>query len=408
MLEVEIQNFQSIQREVVKIEGFTALVGRSNIGKSAVVRAVKAALTGAPVDTLVRHDPVTCERLLKGNKSCKCSCVVHIKTEGFDLLWEKGDKVNRYEHNGQEYTVVGKGTPEFLRAGFEPVKVGDKSQLIQVSDQFHPVFLLDQSGGVVADVLSDVARLDHINTAMGYVEKDRREATAARKVREGDATQLKVKVAAFEGLDDTLKQVQEVEAQEAQVDAAQGKVDKLVGYWESVSGTARVVKALLAVEAIEVPSRAEVMAEGQRFEQLTRYVASVGLRTAGVTALEPVTAIEIPSVNSLSTQEHAFSELGVWLEIFRRYKVLLAGFRDIDAIVTDLPDYEELWTLFDRFQGAVRNLKRATIARDAWRKLQASVKEADEELAAIKAEAEELGVCPTCSQPVLEHQVVVR
>ena len=48
MLDVEIRNFQSIDHVHLRVEGFTALVGRSNIGKSAVVRAVKAALTGYP------------------------------------------------------------------------------------------------------------------------------------------------------------------------------------------------------------------------------------------------------------------------------------------------------------------------------------------------------------------------
>ena len=33
MIEVEVRNFQSIEHISLKVEGFTALVGRSNIGK---------------------------------------------------------------------------------------------------------------------------------------------------------------------------------------------------------------------------------------------------------------------------------------------------------------------------------------------------------------------------------------
>lgn len=123
MLDVEIRNFQSIEHVHVVIDGFTTLVGRSNLGKSAIVRAIKAALTGAPEETSVRHGP-KCEREVKGTKSCKCYCSVHIKTEGFDLLWEKGGDKNEYVFNGAKKTAVGKGTPDFLDESFGVVKSG--------------------------------------------------------------------------------------------------------------------------------------------------------------------------------------------------------------------------------------------------------------------------------------------
>ena len=55
MVHIEIRNFQAITHEVIEVRGFSALAGRSNIGKSTIIRAVKAALTGAPVDSYVRH-----------------------------------------------------------------------------------------------------------------------------------------------------------------------------------------------------------------------------------------------------------------------------------------------------------------------------------------------------------------
>src|SRR5277367_3768831 len=154
--EVEVTNFQSIEHAKFVIEGYTALVGRSNIGKSAIVRAVKAALTGASGTSFVRHGP-NCARRLKDAKKCQCKATVRIKREGFDLLWEKGDSDNRYTFNGQVNDSVGQGTPTFLQAGFAPIKIGDDKELLQVADQFDPIFLLNKTGGAVADVLSDVA-----------------------------------------------------------------------------------------------------------------------------------------------------------------------------------------------------------------------------------------------------------
>ena len=95
MIEVEIQNFQSIDKVAFKIEGFTVLVGRSNIGKSALIRAIHCALTGASGTDFVRHG-LDCERRIKGNKKCKCKSTVLFKTPSLHLIWEKGDADNQY------------------------------------------------------------------------------------------------------------------------------------------------------------------------------------------------------------------------------------------------------------------------------------------------------------------------
>src|SRR5580700_10412737 len=113
MFEVEIRNFQSIEHISIRIDGFTALVGKSDIGKRAIVRAVRAALTGATGTSFVRHG-VACHRRIRGSKTCECYCSVHMSTEGFDLTWEKGDKRNLYVFNGQDYGVPNRGTPDFL------------------------------------------------------------------------------------------------------------------------------------------------------------------------------------------------------------------------------------------------------------------------------------------------------
>ena len=178
MIDLEVRSFQSIEHVKLRVDGFTALVGKSNIGKSAIVRAVKAALTGCVGNSFVRHSSA-CARRSKKAKTCECYSSVHIKAENFDLLWEKGDKHNRYVFNGQEHGVPNRGTPDFLERpklekDFGQVKVGDQWSLLQVADQFENLFLLNQSGGVVADVFSDVARLDRVNVAIKYVEKDRR------------------------------------------------------------------------------------------------------------------------------------------------------------------------------------------------------------------------------------------
>jgi predicted ATP-dependent endonuclease of OLD family len=61
MIEIEVNDFQSISHTAVTIDKFSVIVGRSNIGKSALVRAIQCALTGAVGTDFVRHG-ATCDR----------------------------------------------------------------------------------------------------------------------------------------------------------------------------------------------------------------------------------------------------------------------------------------------------------------------------------------------------------
>jgi exonuclease SbcC len=216
MIELEITGFQSIERISLTVDRFTALVGRSNIGKSAIVRAVKAALTGAAGTDFVRHDPKTCSRVLKGNKKCKCKATVRMGFPEFSFLWEKGDSDNRYTvwRNGTEevYDKLDRGTPEFLSPAFSPIKVGDSPHLINVGDQFEPIFLLGDPGSAVADVLSDVAKLDNLNAALRLVAKDKTACSSTLKVREVDSQAEMARLAGFAGLDANLIAISDLQA----------------------------------------------------------------------------------------------------------------------------------------------------------------------------------------------------
>jgi len=405
MLEVEIQNFQSISREVIKIEGFTALVGRSNIGKSAVVRAINAALTGAPVDASVRHDPSSCARHLKGTQKCKCSCIVRITSPDFKLEWEKGDAVNRYNYQkgdgeAQEYTVVGRGTPEFLQPEFLPVEVGGSKSLIQVSGQWHPIFLLDQTGVVIADVLSDVARLDDINKAISLVERDRKEAASTRKLREKDAAQLKGKLSLFEGLDDVLAQVRAVEDQEKEVDSARHKAEELTHFQASVWTLARQVRSLEQVQSIEVMDGAPLRECASKYKVLNRFADAVGARQQAVSALDGVGDIELPNATPFINQVAEVNKLGRWLEKFRYFKQVLGHLQGVTAV--EPPEAHRLKAVSGRWADASQFQDRLLRCAASIKALEGSISEVEVELEALQSEASKLGVCPTCRQPVLE------
>lgn len=401
MIEVEIQNFQSIEQVAFRIEGFTALVGRSNIGKSAVVRALQCALTAATGNDFVRHGE-SCERRLKGNKKCRCQTTVTIKLGERTVKWEKGDNVNQYTitEGGEDtlFTALERGQPDFLKPDFELVQVGTKNDLIQIGEQFAPIFLLDQSGSATADVLSDVARLEDLNKAIRLVNKDRKEAVSTRKVRETDVKDLEERLTGYEGLDQALTDATAIdgayedlsEAQRAsakleewvedqeRLDAAVGalkaalkvsqpdisglnsqaaKTFQLMEFYEQIRHAAPTIRRLQGIEKIKLPSMTEVDALAKKRDQLDRWVTGVQAAKKTYTALTGVTKVKLPDLKPLTDEATHLEKLEVWLA-------------------------------------------RMSKLQKAEAELAKQLATADEEAKAILAEFDDLGICPTCEQRV--------
>jgi hypothetical protein len=360
--EVEVRNFQSIEHAEVTIDGYTAIVGRSNIGKSAIVRAVKAALTGATGTSFVRHGP-TCARRLKDAKKCACKTSVRIKREGFDLLWEKGDNDNRYTFNGKVYDSVERGTPEFLQGGYAPIKIGDEKELLQVADQFDPIFLLNRTGGVIADVLSDVAHLDRVNAAMRLVEKDRRESVSTRKVREQDVVNLTQRYVEFDGLDDALAKARAVEEKLSELDAMDKRLRQIERFMEAGAARATEIKHLQGVEGIAAMDPSGLRASAATAEKLSGwYDRLVGFKTW----FERVKGLENLPAHDSSPLKERLASLGGVMGYATKFETLSAEVARVEAACAKALD----------------------------------------DANGIRAEWEALGVCPTCEQPCGGHPML--
>lgn len=402
MIDVDVRDFQSIEHATVSIDGFTALVGRSNIGKSALVRAIKAALTGAGGTSFVRHS-TSCARRVKKAKTCECFCIVHLRAPGFDLRWEKGDKVNRYTFNGQVYDRTAQGTPEFLlrpqlTQDFDAVSVARESKLLQVSDQFDNVFLLDQTGGVVADVLSDVARLDCINVAMRLVEKDRKDATSTRKVREADIADLDTKLESFRGLDTTTQDVLRVERLLSEVQTKQQSVECFTEWL----GRSRVIGSRLdelrAVCDIDVPDFTSITEHLDTVVKLVRFHGQANEKALAIRTLAGVEAIRDLDPQALPRDSARLQQLVGWALRMQAFQTMPGQIRILEA--SEVPPLDPItvkygrFTWFDGLISKLRDLKVSITTLES--NLTATL--AEEQV--VQAEISTLGVCPTCANPV--------
>jgi len=401
VVQIEIRNFQAIAHTVIEVDGFSVLAGKSNIGKSSVVRAIKAALTGAPADIYVRHS-FNCPRN-KGAKSCKCFCSVHIVTDGLDLLWEKGDTVNRYVYNDTTYTVVGKGTPEFLMQDFAPIKLGDEKEIIQVSDQFNPIFILDESGTIAADILSDVAKLDQINIATRLAEKDRKEASSTRKVREKDILDLRIALTRYEGLDAVVDHVSTIEDLDGQTEVIGFKVEQLERFIETVLIVVSRIKSLEKINLIELPDVEFLITDGSKFERLKEFIASLADRMASVSSLDGVDSVTLPSIDFFLSSSATYAKLVVWESKMDSLRGFFGRLRKFDSVsfpvITSLEKTGENYFQFSSWFSQMNEIA-LLIA-----KFKKDLEGAKQEEVSVLNEFKALGVCSGCNRPFVNaHQ----
>lgn len=201
MIRIRLKNFQSIAQADITVDGLTVLAGKSNSGKTSVVRAYRGLFNNSPAKPYVRT----------GEKSLEVSLEYE---DGQTLTWRKGAGVNEYIVNGK--TIAGGQTcPDEVRevGGTYPIQAGTSTIWPQIASQEEGMnFLTHLPGSVLADAISDAERVGILNRALKSAEKDLRTASSTLKVRRQDLEAVQSDVAFFSGLSMTQDLVAQIES----------------------------------------------------------------------------------------------------------------------------------------------------------------------------------------------------
>lgn len=168
MYKLTIQNFQSIEKLEIVLNGFSTLVGKSNRGKSAIVRALRAILCN-------EWNP---SYLKEGTKECVLTFEVLEKSEylknllpDFDIqkivLRKPINEYIVYKEDGTKlsYPKVGKGVPDVFSniALSEIVTEREDSFNLTFQAQLDPLFLITATDVEVSSFINkvfDIARFE--------------------------------------------------------------------------------------------------------------------------------------------------------------------------------------------------------------------------------------------------------
>lgn len=187
---ISISNFQSIEKSKLDFSGFAVVTGESNLGKSAIIRAVSALTFGLPGDYYVRRGTSVAAVGVKFDDS------LVVKWQKVPTSKKVPGRETLLDINGVRHTKLGRDHYSLLEPlGLLSIDSPSGDVRPQIAKQFDKAFLLDLPESVVAEVFRTLGRGDVVASARDAARKDLARNKSEQKVREGDVGPLQTAVA---------------------------------------------------------------------------------------------------------------------------------------------------------------------------------------------------------------------
>lgn len=186
-MRVRIRDFQSLHEVDLDAKGFTVITGPTNVGKTAIIRAVYGAIFGKPGDHYIRN----------GEHTTK----VKLEDSDLELFWQKTnkpakDRMTCLKANGVLHTKLGRDHAQLTAPlGFMELETSTKVLRPQIALQHDPHFLvMGISDTEIAELMKKVARADVTTKASDLVRRDRRDTSAKLNTRRTDRDEAETKL----------------------------------------------------------------------------------------------------------------------------------------------------------------------------------------------------------------------
>ena len=227
-----IQNFQRHAKRAIDFGAITTIVGPTDAGKSAILRALRWVCTNTPGGgAFIRHGSP--------------GCTVRLEVDGHVIVRRRGTTgdPNTYGLDGAEYKAFGRGVPDDIAA------------LLNLSDlnwqgQHDAPFWFADTAGEVSRQLNAIVDLGIIDNRLAHVAREATRAKARLEAAEAHLTATKAEAdrwAWVPRFEEGLAAVQEAAAQattrRARAAALAGLVAGVLSYRQTADRAATAAKA---------------------------------------------------------------------------------------------------------------------------------------------------------------------
>lgn len=208
-MKIALKNFQSISDAEVEIGPLTVLVGQSDVGKSAVIRALYLLHRNQGGLELVKHGKSALE-------------VTQVLDDGTKVAISKGRGLNTYKTSTATYAKVGREVPEAVSKllGSQEL-VLDKDQTLDLNfcRQFDAPFLLSDSTTVITKAVSSLSGINIIYAAMREGTSDYQKVKAQSELLQSTVSGLMKYEALSPEAEALVASIQEIKKLQAELEA---------------------------------------------------------------------------------------------------------------------------------------------------------------------------------------------
>ena len=402
---VHVENFQSLSDVTVKVDGLTVITGTNNAGKSALMRAIRAAFQNTKGTSYIRHGQT------------KTTVEVNFD-DGASVRWSKGrgasDKPT-YVVNGGQPIHPGQAVPDEVRnLMVKPINVGNKEVWPQFAPQFTgQVFLLDQPGSVIAEAVSDINHVSQLNEALRSAESDKRSVASELKIRLVDQTNSAELVKKYTGLDDVDAFVSNIELDYSKLEKLASATAVVTSLRDRLAMMSDLVGCLDNVNTINIPPEEDIRLIDKSMsaiEYATASFAKLSGLSDTIRSLESMTPKDIPSdseTNECYSLITSINQLSDLLDRVETSRSVVSALNGIDT-VQDV-DVNDAILVYDNLVMVSSLNDKLLLAIGVEKQHNDDLELAIRDLSAIASEVSstlgELGECPTCgSIHVGEHK----
>lgn len=300
-LKLRIRNFQAVADAKLEVQGLTVITGKTNRGKSALIRATAAMLFGLPGDHFVR----------RGEDWTGGTLLHETETDPLRISWRKVPTNKRkpnlqplLEINGVEHTKIGRDHKNLTAPhGILELDTAATKLRPQVALQHDPIFLVGENETTAAEVFKLLGRVDVITAAQADERADLLEAERRRKLRTQDLAQAEAHRAELADVPDLNRRLDELRKADEEAGA------KTAAFLQQQDQ----LKELTSLTPTEVPTRPTINDPGRAVRLASQLQELLDLEpqpTPTPPTLKPTPTLEaIELLRALEETEAQLSDL---------------------------------------------------------------------------------------------------
>lgn len=388
-INLSVKDFQIIKSANISfLPGLNCIIGQSNNGKSALMRAAKACIYNE-----------------SGTSSVRLGCnnfAVGLQMNGHTVILQKGNN-SLYKIDNEVYGKIGRTQLDEVANALQikELSINGSNETINFWDQMEKPFLLDRSETELFRFIVDSGKDTNVTAALKSITQDRQQISKDIVITQGKIAQI----------EDNIKR-QELELQNS--DKKLDIYNRVIELGPKISRVKELTN--LKNKALDDGKQlSEVFSEKSRIDKVidlsSQILEQINLNTRKLNlSIELSNKIrksqdQIKNINTLldKTKSLDISDLN---DLFSKYKLLsslVSKTRDTQDLIVELSNktYKDIninKDNLDKYKSLSEIIGRVNLKQSQIAMLENEKVIIDSELEKVNKELENIKICPTCGQ----------